>query len=167
MHQCFGKFFVFVCWFFGINWQTTIFFSTSRFCLLKERHALYTQYSSRRCLTLSSALLCMCICMLYSVIDAASYLENFSSDRLHMYDPITKVWNAPPPPYPCILPHPDRKSNLGTYINMAEVDGPQNVKQDEKSSITTTTTTTPTNNDDLLYGKVYTLETLQSRFLLS
>ena len=75
-----------------------------------------------------------------------------------MYDPITKAWNAPPPPYPCILPHPE--SNLATYINMEEEDGLQNGKLNEKSL------NTPGNDNDL-YGKVYTLETLQSRFFLS
>lgn len=35
----------------------------------------------------------------FRVIQIEDYLQYFSSDRRHMYDSVTKEWNAPPPTY--------------------------------------------------------------------
>jgi hypothetical protein len=48
----------------------------------------------------------------FRVISAPLYLAHFASDRSHMY--CNGKWNAPPPPYDCILPGP---SNLKHYLN--------------------------------------------------
>lgn len=50
----------------------------------------------------------------FRVVAAALYLEHFASDRSHMYTSHLQRWNAPPPPYDCILPG---SSNLKTYLD--------------------------------------------------
>jgi hypothetical protein len=77
---------------------------------------------------------------LFRLIPASSFLKNFSSDRMHMYDAKTKTWNAPPPRYDCILSGP---SNLNAYLDFAT----------QRSSTPTT--------DDSLYGKVLNLPELR------
>jgi hypothetical protein len=39
----------------------------------------------------------------FRVVDAFTYLQHFSSDRMHMYDQRTKRWSATPPTYDCII----------------------------------------------------------------
>ena len=54
-----------------------------------------------------------------SVVPAEIFLQVFSSDRMHMYNAVTKKWSAPPPTYACILPSP---SNLVKYMTIDEND---------------------------------------------
>jgi hypothetical protein len=76
------------------------------------------------------------------------FLETFSSDRMHMYNPETKEWNAAPPTYACILPY--KKSNLSTYmtIDETEVERRMTRDRDEKSP----------------FGTIYSLIELRKRF---
>jgi hypothetical protein len=70
---------------------------------------------------------------------------------MHMYDKSTRKWNATPPDYATILPQ--KESNLMTYIRM-------NIQMSEQ---TVKGTTTSEEGEDI-YGTVYTIEQLQSRF---
>jgi hypothetical protein len=95
------------------------------------------------------------------VVDAEKFMSHFSSDRSHMYNPMTKEWNAPPPPYPSIESRFHRcNSNLDSYINM--YDGP---KTEATSTSTTMNGVMTQAEDDNVYGKVYTLPMLQVKFL--
>jgi hypothetical protein len=76
---------------------------------------------------------------LFRLIPASSFLTNFSSDRMHMYDAETLTWSAPPPSYDCILSGP---SNLNMHLDF-----------------TTQRSSTPT-TDDGRYGKVLDLQEL-------
>jgi hypothetical protein len=73
---------------------------------------------------------------LFRLIPASSFLKNFSSDRMHMYDAETQTWNAPPPHYDCILSGP---SNLNAHLDF------------------TTQRSSPPTEDDSVYGKVLNL----------
>lgn len=55
----------------------------------------------------------------FRVVPAKIFLQVFSSDRMHMYNAVTKKWSAPPPTYACILPSP---SNLVKYMTIDEND---------------------------------------------
>jgi hypothetical protein len=72
---------------------------------------------------------------LFRLSPASSFLKNFSSDRMHMYDIKTQTWNAPPPHYDCILSGP---SNLKSYLDFKQ-----------RSS--------PPTADDLKYGRDFNL----------
>ena len=59
----------------------------------------------------------------FRVIPAAVYLENFYSDRMHMFDREKQTWSSPPPTYDCIMRGWDgretkSRSNLDQYIIM-------------------------------------------------
>ncbi len=53
------------------------------------------------------------------MVQAELFLEIFSSDRMHMYNPVTDEWSEQPPPYACILPS---KSNLMEYMTIDQED---------------------------------------------
>jgi hypothetical protein len=76
---------------------------------------------------------------LFRLIPASSFLKNFSSDRMHMYDAETQTWNAPPPRYDCILSGP---SNLNAHLDF------------------TTQPSSPPTTDDSRYGNVLNLPEL-------
>jgi hypothetical protein len=76
---------------------------------------------------------------LFRLIPASSFLKNFSSDRMHMYDAETQTWSAPPPRYDCILSGP---SNLNAHLDFTT----------QRSSSPTT--------DDGAFGKVLNLKEL-------
>jgi hypothetical protein len=76
---------------------------------------------------------------LFRLIHASSFLKNFSSDRMHMYDAETQTWSAPPPSYDCILSGP---SNLNAHLDF-----------------TTQRSSTPT-TDESMYGKVLNMQGL-------
>jgi len=40
---------------------------------------------------------------LFRVLPAATFLEHFYSDRMHMFDRKNQTWSSPPPNYECIL----------------------------------------------------------------
>lgn len=83
----------------------------------------------------------------FRVIDATWFLENFASDRMHMYKAETKEWLAPPPPYACIIRNP-KESNLDKYMTINE------------SEITDK----PTGSENDPFGTVYSLPQLKARF---
>jgi len=56
-----------------------------------------------------------CYMPFFRLIPAMLYLDNFSSDRMHMYDAVSGKWNAPPPVYPSI--GSSRPSNLYRYLD--------------------------------------------------
>lgn len=78
---------------------------------------------------------------MFRVIEARLFLKHFSSDRMHMFNPKTQQWNAPPPTYSCIQATGDAESNLMKYVDMIH----------------------HTNDDKL--GVVLTFEQLRQRFL--
>jgi len=61
---------------------------------------------------------------LFRVLPAATFLEHFYSDRMHMFDRKNQTWSSPPPNYECILNGRQENeistSNLGNYINMTQ-----------------------------------------------
>jgi len=61
---------------------------------------------------------------LFRVLPAATYLEHFYSDRMHMFDRKNQTWSSPPPNYECILngwqPNEISTSNLESYIEMTQ-----------------------------------------------
>jgi protein N-terminal glutamine amidohydrolase len=73
----------------------------------------------------------------FRVIPADKFIQHFKSDRSHMYNPITKSYNEPPPSYACItLPksdpsniaidnnsetHDSTKSNFSFYLNFTQI----------------------------------------------
>lgn len=54
-----------------------------------------------------------CAPPLFRLIPAETYLRYFASDRSHMYNATTKRWNAPPPPYSCILVPATNNTRVG------------------------------------------------------
>ena len=77
----------------------------------------------------------------FRVIPAEKFLENFSSDRSHMWDAIKKKWSATPPTYDPIMPDGIKHSNLSIYIDMIS------------------------RQDDAVYGSVLSQEQFGRRFL--
>ena len=61
---------------------------------------------------------------LFRVLPAATFLEHFYSDRMHMFDRKNQTWSSPPPNYECILngwqPNEISTSNLESYIEMTQ-----------------------------------------------
>lgn len=72
----------------------------------------------------------------FRILRASDYLQNFSSDRRHMFDKETQTWKAPPPSYACINNHVP--NNLDQFLDFSSS------KTDE-------------------FGKIVSLETLSSQ----
>lgn len=83
------------------------------------------------------------------VVDAQVFVDNFCSDRSHMYDKEKQQWNAPPPLYSCILP--SEKTNLSQYmtIDVNEIERQLPDGRGEKYP----------------FGAIYSLLDLRKRFL--
>lgn len=100
---------------------------------------------------------------LFRVIPADIYLENFYSDRMHMFNSGTGQWNAPPPTYDCIMIHkinPTERNKEGNLSNLAEYVSMKydHVREDGIND------TTKIDETQSVFGEVLTLQLLLSKF---
>lgn len=95
---------------------------------------------------------------LFRVVRAELYLENFYSDRMHMYNNETGKWNAPPPTYDCIMnqkQNPAKENEKGNSSNLADY-----VSMRYKHTQEDGTKNTPQS----VFGEVLSLQLLLSTF---
>lgn len=100
---------------------------------------------------------------LFRVIPADIYLENFYSDRMHMFNSGTGQWNAPPPTYDCIMNHktnPTERNKEGNLSNLAEYVS-MRFEHAREDGINDTTRIDETQS---VFGEVLTLQLLLSKF---
>lgn len=83
-----------------------------------------------------------CVCRLFRVIPARTFLDSFASDRSHMMR-ADGSWVAAPPAYPAIRPvqgsscRPQQTMNLRQYFTMAAPSSPQHPTLSHAHSPTT------------------------------
>jgi protein N-terminal glutamine amidohydrolase len=95
----------------------------------------------------------------FRIIPADLFIQHFASDRSHMYNPITKSYNEPPPLYSCIVPPKLDKCNHAIFDN---VDGEAKIKSNLNyylNFIQTESCDRP--SKEYPYGMIVSLEELQ------
>mmetsp|Transcript_13982 Transcript_13982/g.38664 ORF Transcript_13982/g.38664 Transcript_13982/m.38664 type:complete len:92 (-) Transcript_13982:87-362(-) len=74
----------------------------------------------------------------FRVVDADIFLQNFASDRMHMYNREKGTWNAPPPSYaPIQSGQANTTSNLKHYLNFVDRPNFQEINMDAFGTILT------------------------------
>ena len=105
---------------------------------------------------------------LFRIIPAETYIQYFTSDRSHMFNEMTQLYNEPPPPYSCIVVSPSTDNSTipttesvgGTVTEKYSVENSGLIRCNFQKYLDFTTILKGEYIDASPYGAIVTLEQL-------